>query len=205
MIKNVVFDIGNVMVSFDPLQALYDELGDMDEAKRLKPIIFSKLWGECDYGHITLEQQMDLTVQMSPKDEKFIRHFLSTRINMFHLITYTRDVIYDLKKSGVDMYYLSDTSFDVIAGLKEKHEFFEFFKGGVISCAEKSRKCDDDLKIFKVFLDRYDLDPSECVFIDDSKVNIEHAKLAGINTIHLKDPSVIRQELLKFEGLEDKL
>ena len=124
---------------------------------------------------------------------------------MFHLITYTRDVIYDLKKSGVDMYYLSDTSFDVIAGLKEKHEFFEFFKGGVISCAEKSRKCDEDLKLFKIFIDRFDLDPSECVFIDDLERNINHAKQAGFNTIHLTDNTVIREKLRSFDEFKDIL
>jgi len=205
MIKNVIFDIGRVIVSFEPVQALYDELGDMDEALRLKPIIFSELWGECDYGHITLEEQIELTVQRSPEDEKFIRHFLTTRINMFHLIESTRDVIYDLKKAGVDIYYLSDTSFDVIAGLKEKFEFFEFFKGGVISCAEKAIKRNEDLKIFKVFIDRFGVDPSECVFIDDTEINVINAQKAGFNIIHLTDPSIMRPELLKFQGLEDRL
>ncbi len=205
MIKNVVFDIGNVMVSFDPLQALYEKLGDVDEAKRLKPIIFSDLWGECDHGHITFEEEIKLTVQMSPKDERFIRHFLSTRIDMFRVVEYTREVIFDLAKAGVDMYYLSDTSFDVIEGLKQKYEFFKLFKGGVVSCAEKALKRDEDLKLFKIFLDRFDLDPAECVFIDDLEINIQNAQKAGLNTIHLTDPSLIRAELLKFEGLEGKL
>ena len=205
MIKNVVFDIGRVIVSFDPEQAIYDKLGDWNEAKRLVPIIFSKYWGSCDRGEITFEEQADLTVALSPSDEEFIRYFLATRIDMFHPLEETKKVIHDLSLAGVDMYYLSDTSFDVVEGLTQKLDYFSLLKGGVMSCAEKASKADDDLKIFKNFLERFDLDPSECVFIDDLERNINHAKQAGFNTIHLTDNTVIREKLRSFDEFKDIL
>lgn len=205
MIKTVVFDIGRVIVSYMPLEALYDKLGDWKEAERLQPIIFSKYWRLCDLGEITFEEQADLTVEMSPSDEEFIRHFLATRIDMFHPFEETKNVIYDLSKAGVDMYYLSDTSYDVVEGLTKKLDHFRLLKGGVMSCAEKASKADADLKIFKNFLERFNLDPSECVFIDDIEKNINHAKQAGFNTIHLTDNTVIREKLRSFDEFKDIL
>lgn len=203
MIKNVIFDIGNVMVSFLPEEAVYEKLGDREEAKRLKKIIFCELWLECDNGLITMEEQIEKTVAKSPKDAEFIRNFIENRIDMFHPIEITREVVYALDKAGIDTYYLSDTSFDLIDKFANKLDYFRLFKGGVISCAEKALKSDEDLKLFDVFAKRFDLDPKECVFIDDKLINIENAQKYGFNTVHLTDPSIMKTELSKFEGLKN--
>ena len=202
MIKNVIFDIGNVMVTFDPFNALMEKLGDENETNRLKEIIFSQPWLDCDNGLITMEEQIEITAAKSPKDYDFIKSFIESRIEMFHPIEITQEVVYALDKAGIDTYYLSDTSFDLIGKFAERIEYFRIFKGGVISCAEKALKSDENLKLFDVFAKRFKLDPRECVFIDDKLINIENAQRYGFNTVHLTDPSIMKAELSKFENLK---
>ena len=205
MIKNVVFDIGNVLIRFDIDGELLKAFGSDAEAKRMKPIIFSKYWHNCDLGVITLEEQIRCTCESSPKDSESIIKMLSNRVDMFHPLKDSENVVKELKNAGFGVYYNSNTSFDAIEGLSKKMGYLDVFDGGVISCAEKCLKADEGRNLFHVFLEKYPLDPSECVFIDDTLKNVESAQRAGFNTIHLETPELLRSELKKFKEFKDIL
>lgn len=205
MIKNVVFDIGNVLISFSMRQELEKAFGSKEEADRLYPVIFSKYWRDCDRGIITLEEQIRSTCELSPKDSEAITKLLSNRVDMFIPVKDSENVVKELKKAGFGVYYNSNTSFDAIEGLSKKLGYFDIFDGGVISCAEKCTKADNGRNLFTVFLEKYPLDPKECVFVDDTINNVESAQRAGFNTVHLKKPELLREELKKFDDIKNVL
>lgn len=81
----------------------------------------------------------------------------------------------------------------------KKNKFFELFDGGVVSYAEKLIKPEEE--IYKIILDRYKLNPSETIFVDDVEANIEGANKVGIKSILFKDAKKLKEELnnLKIE------
>ena len=204
MIKNVIFDIGNVLVGFT-VHDLSRILGSSEEGERLRTVFFSKPWRDCDRGIITIDEQIERTCALSPDDAEVINYVIRNRTKMFRPLEKSREVVKDLKKAGFGVYYLSDTSFDAFDGVKKILDYFDLFNGGAISCAEKCAKSDPDLKFFNILFERYKLDPKECVFVDDSEANILAAKKTGLNVVHLTDPELIREELKKFDELKDVL
>ena len=86
-------------------------------------------------------------------------------------------LVIDLKQRGYSLYVLSNVS-ERYWNLKKRIPALALFNNQVLSYAEKVNK--PDQKIYEVLLNRYQLNPEECLFIDDMEANIEAAKAAGI-------------------------
>ena len=126
MIKNVVFDIGNVLIRFDIDGELLKAFGSDAEAKRMKPIIFSKYWHNCDLGVITLEEQIRCTCESSPKDSESIIKMLSNRVDMFHPLKDSENVVKELKNAGFSeakpWFYVNENYKDINVRQQENDE-----------------------------------------------------------------------------------
>lgn len=184
MIKNIIFDLGNVLISFVPSEYLRKKNYPENIRKTIINDIFkSDEWKMLDNGDISLAKAIDaLTLKSTLKREEIELIFnLRTEI-MFPLDDNVR-LLPGLKKRGFSLYYLSNFPLDIFEEIKNGYFFFRYFDGGVISSEVKFSK--PDVRIFSFILDKYSLVPEECIYIDDLEENVRSAeslKIKGLTT-----------------------
>lgn len=196
MIKTIVFDMGRVLIhwSGDMLMEKY-ALSDADRAA-LNEVVFSSIhWVQLDRGSITEDQALEVFCSRLPCH----LHEIARELVCFwwqqplRPIAGMDDLIRELKGNGYRIYVLSN------AGLPLRQYWprlpgADCFDGVVVSAEEKLLKPQPE--IFRVLLNRYDLNPGECVFIDDSLANAEGAVYCGMQAICFRgDAARLRREL----------
>lgn len=182
MIKNIVFDIGNVLAAYCWKQYI-SELGvDPALENRLAgATTCSTLWCETDRGVMALDDVITAMIALDPEIESEIRLFFKDRRRLVLEYDYSESWLRELKARGYKIYLLSNFSQDHFRYISRTFRFFGLEDGKVISYEEKCLK--PGLEIYRILFERYNLDPKECVFLDDTPVNIEGAKKAGMRGI----------------------
>ena len=184
MIKAVVFDIGNVLVDFGWKDYLDRTFEDESVRKELAEAMFlNSDWQEGDRLDMTYEEYVQMFVDNAPHLEKEIRYVLSHMSDFFSEYTYTRQVIREFKEEGYKVYFLSNYSHAAYDQTKEILSFTEEMDGGIFSYRENMAKPDPEF--FKLFCSRFDLKPSEIVFLDDLKENVAAARMLGLQGIQV--------------------
>jgi putative hydrolase of the HAD superfamily len=180
MIKNLVFDLGNVLISFKPSE-FFDkkDYPESVKAKILSDIFGSNEWLMLDNGDINTRQAIDLIASKSTLNKEEIAHIFKLRTELIFPLDQNVRLLPGLKKQGFRLYFLSNFPMDLFEEVKTGYYFFKYFDGGVISAEAKSSK--PDLKIYKILLEKYNLVPNQCLFIDDLEVNVKAAEAAGMN------------------------
>jgi putative hydrolase of the HAD superfamily len=201
-IKNIIFDIGNVISKFD-WEGTYRDRGYRGETlERLgKATALSDDWKEFDRGFLTAGEVIDRFVENDPGIETEIRDALSDFAPIVKKVEYAIPWITALKEAGYRCYFLSNFSKIAEESCTEALSFMYLMDGGILSWKEKVIK--PDPAIYKLLLGRYDLKPEECVFLDDTAENLPPANALGIRTIRFvsKDQAV---EDLRLLGVETK-
>ncbi len=101
----------------------------------------------------------------------------------------------ELKKHGFRLYYLSNFPLDSFEEVKNDYYFFRYFDGGIISAEVKLSK--PDIRIYRHILNKYNLNPEECVYIDDIEENVMAAELTGMQALLTNGSVKISGELGK--------
>lgn len=200
MVKNIIFDIGNVLVAFD-YKGFFRSFGyDEGIVERLsKATAEHPIWKEIDRGVQTYEEIVEEFIKNDPEIEVTIR---KTFINLKGLLgryDYAIPWIKALKEKGYHVYYLSNFSEKAGEDCAETLDFLPYMDGGVFSCEEKIIK--PDPAIYQLLLTRYDLKAEECVFLDDTEKNIIAAKKEGIHGIVFHNKEQAAEEL-KLLGVD---
>lgn len=179
MIKNIVFDLGNVLISFLPSEFLKKK--NYPENIRytiLADIFGSSEWRMLDNGDITTWEAIDaISLKSSLKREEIALIFNFRTAIMFPLDDNVR-LLPGLKKHGFKLFYLSNFPMDIFEEIKNGYYFFKYFDGGIISSEVKLSK--PDIKIFKFLLKKFSLKPLESLYIDDVETNVRAAESAGM-------------------------
>ena len=206
MIKNIVFDIGNVLAAFR-WRDYIKELGFTDEAEwqpggkawRLAAATTKNaLWREIDRGVMPLDDIITAMIATDPEMEDAIRLFFADRRRLVMEYDYSAGWLSELKSRGYKVYLLSNYSQDHYEYISTHFKFFGLEDGRVISWQEKVLK--PDARIYNILLDRYGLQPEECVFLDDTSENIDGAAEVGMHGIVFKDYAQGRAELEALLG-----
>jgi putative hydrolase of the HAD superfamily len=186
MIKNVIFDIGNVLISFKPADFL-DKMGYPENAKNiiLRDIFKSKEWQLIDRGDFSTEEAIDSIASRSSLKRQEIIDIFDLRTKILYPIDENINLLPSLKKRGFKLYFLSNFPSDIFDGVFKAFPFFSFFDGGIISARVKASK--PDKKIFDIILEKYSLLPNECLFVDDLEANVKTAESIGMTGIWLND------------------
>jgi putative hydrolase of the HAD superfamily len=100
-----------------------------------------------------------------------------------------------LKKQGFKLYFLSNFPLDFFEEVKKEYDFFKYFNGGIISAEVGCSK--PDTGIFKIFLEKYNLVPEECLYIDDIEINVKAAESIGVKGIHLAGTDSLEKKLME--------
>ena len=197
MIKNIVFDIGNVLTDYTWNKYLHS-FGFSEEVCERVAIatVKSKEWGEFDRGVMTVEAVVDTLVQNAPELEKEIRTFTADMSGLVEKVDYAIPWIEELKAKGYKVYYLSNFSEKAEKECAPALDFIPYADGGILSYQDKMIKPEPE--IYKCLLDRYELNPDECVFLDDVEANVEGARKQGIHGIVFTTKEAAVAELEKL-------
>ncbi|MCI9292597.1 MAG: HAD family phosphatase [Erysipelotrichaceae bacterium] len=178
--KNFIFDIGNVLVDFHPVTFFEKRMPDM-QMDRVCTLVFDDVWEQIDCGVLTCEQAQSVHLRRYPHIRKQIVFIYDHWMEMMRLKDDTYAFFKQCKALGNAVYLLSNIGEESHRYLKHKYDFFDLADGMVLSYQERVLK--PNPAIFRILLDRYCLDPSDCVFFDDRKENVETARLLGIQGI----------------------
>ena len=206
MIKNIIFDFGNIIGKFD--YSLSNYMGKYSDEVRdflIKNVIYSDEWegkGMIDLGSITLEEAANRINEKTNniyKDEVY--EFLTT---FSYNIEYNGDILNLLKRlrnDGYKLYVLSNTNNGTWSVFNDTLE--PLFDGLVLSY--KIHEIKPNKAIYDYLLDTYKLNPEECLFIDDRETNIEMANKLGIKgrVINKDDYDDIVKALHEYNILKD--
>ena len=198
MIRNIIFDLGNVLISFIPSEYLKKKNYPSNIRNTILDDIFrSEEWKKLDNGEITVPEAIDsIALKSALKREEIALVFNFRADIMFPLDDNVR-LLPELKKQGFRLYYLSNFPLDIFEEIRSDYYFFRYFDGGIISSEVKLSK--PDVKIFRYILGKYILKPDECLYIDDIEENIKAAEKTGIQGFFTRGSTKISSEL------EDKL
>lgn len=193
MIKNVIFDIGEVLLSFRPQDYLREKYGEGEKAKRLDGIIFrSKYWEQLDRGIIT---ENDAIIQLKndfPAYRNEIEEVLQEWTGILKPLPAT-SLLAELRSNGLDLFYLSNFHRRAWELVREKYDFFSLFQGGIISAFVGALKPEEE--IYRKMLDEFSLEAGECLFIDDRPENIDVAGKMGFLTHQYLDFNRLEEDL----------
>ena len=182
MIKNVVFDLGNVLLSFMPADYLDQKNYPQHLKTKILADIFNSIsWQQLDRGEITTEEAIAIIAKSSTLRKEEIAHIFDLRVEVMFPLEKNVKMLPELKKRGYKLYYLSNFPIDLFLQVNSLYSFFEYFDGGVISASVNLTK--PDILIYKLLLEKYSLFPEECVFIDDLEPNIISAISIGMKGI----------------------
>lgn len=194
MIKNVVFDIGNVLIQFRPLKFLKEKYKDEKLVQELYELIFrSDEWVMLDRGTITEEDAVDNFCKRSSQNEVYIKEVMMDWHAMHIPIEGTVEILKMLKKSGYRIYLLSNYHKKAFKIVQDRFEFLKRVDGRIISSEVKLLKSEEE--IYNLLLKTYNLKPEETIFIDDTLVNIEMARELYIKSICFKNSGTLYKEL----------
>jgi FMN phosphatase YigB (HAD superfamily) len=197
MIKNIIFDIGNVLLEFKPLDYLKQTFHDDNlETLLYKGIFQCEEWLHLDRGILTQDEAIDVISSRNPKHKAHIKKCMDNWIDILIPIEGTVKILSELKEKGYKLYLLSNFHSLAFETVYSKHDFFKCFHGGIISYKENLLKPESE--IYTKLLDTYSLNAEECLFIDDTLINVEAASNLGINTIHFESYESLEKSLSKF-------
>jgi len=197
MVRNIVFDIGNVLVAFR-WREYFAEFGyPADIYDRLaKATAMSPVWNEYDRGVWTEEEVLQGFIANDPELEPQIRETLSSLKGLLIMYDYTMAWIKELKGKGYGVYYLSNYSWPAYRDCKDELKFLSYMDGGILSYKEHVIK--PDAAIYHLLMERYGLKAEECVFLDDTEKNIKAAQAVGMHGILFQDKARAVEELRKI-------
>ena len=196
MIKNLIFDLGNVLISFRPSEYLDKKnYPENIKAKILSEIFGSKEWIMLDNGIINTRQAIDSIAAYSSLKKEEIAHIFNLRAELLFPLDENVRLLPELKKQGFRLFFLSNFPLDLFEEVKTGYYFFKYFEGGVISAEAKVSK--PDSRIYDILLRKYSLTPKECLYIDDIEINVKAGEAAGMKGLVTFGSPAISKEIEK--------
>lgn len=185
-----VFDLGGVLVDWDPRHLYRQVLADDDEVERFLAEVCTWTWHtQHDLGRPMAETIPELVAQ-HPEHEAAIRIWHDRYHDMVAgEVPGTSDVLRELHASGIRLFVLSNMPADVLHVL-DRFEWLALFEGVVYSGREGVAK--PDPAIYRLLVDRHGLDPATTAFVDDRQENVDAAAAVGFRAVRFTDASTLR-------------
>ena len=197
MIDTIIFDFGGVLVDWNPRYVYRDYFADDEKMEWFLENICTDPWNiEQDRGR-SLKEATEFLVEQFPEWETEIRMYYGQWETMLKdAIHETVEILLELKKK-YKIYGLTNWSAETFPIALDRFEFFQVFDGILVSGKEKLIKPDE--KIFERMMEKFNLKPENCLFIDDNLKNVEASRAFGIQTIHFINPEDLKEKLVEMK------
>jgi 2-haloacid dehalogenase len=194
-IDTVIFDIGNVLIRWDPRNLYRKLFGDDTEAmERFLTEVCHPEWNERQDAGRTWQEAIDEAIGRHPEHEALIRAYRERWDEMLDgAILETVEVLKLLRDNGTRVLALTNWSRETFPMARERYDFLHWFEGILVSGEEGLVK--PDPAIFRRLISRFDVDVSRAIFIDDSMRNVNGARQVGLEAIHFENADKLRRDL----------
>lgn len=201
MIRNIVFDMGNVLIRFDPSLFIEREgIVDPEDRKLILDELFNSVeWAQMDRGILEEKTAEPFILERFPER---LHPVVSNLLHHWAIpgdeFTGMRELVAELKESGYGLFLLSNAS-------TAQHRYWplfpvsRYFDGKLISCDVKVVK--PMREIYQIFTDRFLLNPEECFFVDDSPANVAAAITCGWNGVVFHQDAVQLRKKMRQLGI----
>ncbi|WP_420455986.1 HAD family hydrolase [Rubrivirga sp.] len=192
--STVVFDLGGVLIDWDPRYAYRDMGGTEAEIEHFLAEVATSEWNhQFDAGRPFAEGIAERKERF-PEHAEWIEAWWTRWPDMLgDAIAGTVEVLRELRDAGVPLYALTNWSAETFPIARERFAFLGWFRGIVVSGEVEMAKPDPG--IFHHLADDFGLDPSDTVFIDDSPANVESARALGFHGVPFTSPDDLRRDL----------
>ena len=198
----VIFDLGGVLVDWDP-RYLYRQLfDDPEEMESFLGEVTTAEWNAQQDAGRPWAQAVELLAAEHPQRRELIEAFHRRWPEMLAgEIPGTVDVLADLRAAGVRLIALSNWSAETFPFARERFDFLAWFEEIVISGDVGVNK--PDRRIFDHLAGQFGIEPAATLFVDDSSANVDAAKALGFRAIQFTDATALRRELTRLGLLAD--
>jgi len=194
-IDTIIFDLGGVLIDWNPRYVYRKIFKTEEEVEWFLENVTTTEWNENQDAGYPLHKATNELIAKHPKWEPEIKAYYGRWLEMLgDQIHETVEILQQLKQTGkYKLYALTNWSAETFPHALDRFGFFKIFEGVVVSGEEKMKKPSSEF--YKIIIDRYHLDPSTTIFIDDSLRNVKGAETIGITGIHFHNPSQLKGEL----------
>ncbi|MFN4142181.1 HAD family hydrolase [Aestuariivirga sp.] len=193
---NVVFDIGNVLIQWDPRALFRKIFASEDEVEWFLANVCTHDWNlEQDRGR-SFEEAVAAATALHPEHEGAIAAYhLRWHETVIGPIAGTVEILEALNAQGTPLYAITNWNQDKFRETRKRYPFLGHFRDIVVSGDERLVK--PDPAIYRLLLERNRLEASSCLFIDDSPRNVAGAEAIGMRAHHFSSPDGLRAHLAR--------
>lgn len=200
-IKTIIFDLGGVLINWNPRYVYRSIFNTEEEIDWFFDNICTNDWNENQDAGYPIEKATQELIEKHPDwEDQILAYYGRWEEMLGGEISETVSIFEKLREKNLYKFYaLTNWSAETFPVALERFKFLQWFDGRVVSGEEKTRKPFHDF--YNILLSRYNIDPSEAIFIDDNKRNVEAAEVLGIKSIHFESPDQLSASLsiLGFE------
>jgi 2-haloacid dehalogenase len=197
-INTIIFDLGGVLIDWNPRHLYRKIFQTEEEIEWFLQHVCTSEWNERQDAGRSFEEATNELLIKFPEHELPIRAWYDRwQETIDGTIPYSVDILRQLKESqDYRLYALTNWSEQTFPWALENFDFLHWFEGIVVSGQEKTRKPFPEF--YQILLDRYQIDPAKSIFIDDVERNILGAEAVGVQGIHFKSPTQLKEDLVKL-------
>ncbi len=197
-IHTIIFDIGGVLVDWNPAYLYRKIFEDEAELNYFLREVCSPSWNAGQDAGRSWAEAIDALIAQHPGYELEIRAYYQRWTEMIGgIITGTVHILELLhRQNSRRLLALTNWSAETFPYALDNFPFLQLFEGILVSGQEKLKK--PDLRIYQLLIDRYGVEPSGALFIDDIPENVESARAAGLHAVRFHSPEQLREDLARY-------
>ncbi len=197
-IKNIIFDVGQVLIKYQPLKNLEKALQDKSLARDVYAKTFgSQDWLKLDRGLVTREELITELGQKYPELENIISESIQNWPEFLEPVPENARLLEKLSEKNYHLYYLSNFPREGFKDTQELFPYLKIFEEGVISGETGYVKPESG--IYRALMEKIDLEPAVSLFIDDRQENLTAAEKFGFKTVHYTVETNLRNKLQEYQ------
>lgn len=198
MNKTIVFDLGGVLIDWNPRYLYNSYFETKDAMEHFLSTICTMEWNEEQDGGRSIAEANEILIAKHPEYRTEILAFYGQWETMLNgAFEETVAILKSIRNNSDQVYALTNWSAETFPTAQKHFPFLEWFDGILVSGKENLKK--PDPKIYRLLLKRYDLNPDNCIFIDDNLRNVKAAIKEGIPSIHYENPRQLKDQLTQHQ------